>query len=85
MGDIVALEAADIVAAAADALFAALGAPEHLTDGLGKGLLVVGIDIEGVGTACLLETGARAGHHGETTADGLDDRGCSRRGCRDRG
>ncbi len=68
-----ALEAADIVAAAADALLAILGAPEHLADGLSEGLLVVGIDIEGVGAARLLETGARAGHHGQTAADGLDD------------
>ena len=73
LGDIVALEAADIVAAAADALLAALSATEHLTDGIGKGLLVVGIDIEGVGTARLLQTGTRASHHGQTTADGLDD------------
>ena len=73
-GDIGAAETADVVHVALDALFATFGAFEAVADGIGHAQGIVGGDIEGVGTACLFETGACASDNRQTTADGLDDR-----------
>ena len=71
--DVVALETADVGLAALDALFAAWCALLRLADGVCQRLWVVGADIETVRTACLFQAGARTGHHGQSTTDGLDD------------
>ena len=73
LGDVAALEAADVFAAAADALVAFAATPQDAAQGSCHGLGIVGGDIEGVGAAGLLETGACAGDDGQTAADGLDD------------
>ena len=61
--DVVTLETADVLLTAGDALFATLGAFQYLPDGGCHRLLIVRVDIEGVGAACLFETGTCAGYH----------------------
>ena len=72
-GNVVAFEAADIGAAADDAVVAARGTLEHLTDGGSHGAGIVGRDVESVGATGFLKAGACAGDDGESAADGLDD------------
>ena len=67
-------ETTDILTAALYALLTAGGTAQHLTQSGGHTLDIVGSDIERVGTARLLKTGARTGHDGQTAADGLDNR-----------
>ena len=63
-GNVVAFEAADIGTAADDVVVTAWGILEDLTDGGSHSAGVVGVDIEGVGTACFLEAGACASDNG---------------------
>ena len=74
LGYVVAGEAADIVAAEVDALLASGGSLQGLAEGGGKGFVVVGGDIEAVGTACFFETGTSTGDNGETCGNGFDNR-----------
>ena len=73
LGYVVAGEAADIVAAEVDALLASGGSLQGLAEGGGKGFVVVGGDVEVVGTACFFEAGTSAGNDGESAVDGFDD------------
>ena len=71
---IVALETADVVATATDALFTAFCPTKYLTDGMGHCLIIIRIDIQGIRSASLFQTGTSAGYHGQSATDGLDDR-----------
>ena len=71
--DIGSLETTDILAAALYALFTPLGTPQHLAQGGGHTLDIVGSDIKRIGTTSLLKTRTCTGHDRQTAADGLDD------------
>ena len=73
LGDVVVFEALDVLQAALDALFTAFGSGEGAEDGAGKGFVVVGMDVEAVGTSRFFEARPCGGYDGQTALDGFDD------------
>lgn len=71
--DVITLKTADVLLTAGDALFAPVSAFQYLPNGGCHRLLIVRVDIEGVGATCLFETGTRAGYHGQSATDSLDN------------
>jgi hypothetical protein len=73
-GNIGAAKALDVLLAGEDALGAVFGSLEDGSDGGSHAFDIVGVDIEGIGTACLFETGTSTGDNGETCGNGFDNR-----------
>ena len=72
-GDIGATKAPDVLLAGLDALCPAVSIGEAGEDGCSHTLDIIGVDIQAMGTTCLLKTGTGTGDNGESCGNCLDN------------